>query len=676
MSCSQTRVGGPTRKSGVVQAFTSPSTASSTSPTSLKTRRHKFLNIANARGWLVAPRARLVAQEALAAWRAGLLPPVIAPPQHYGAFDSLVGSLERSLSLAAGVDDIEDGGDADCDVVDGDDTDNDVIDDGYVDDDAAHGSPAISASKLASNRSSQADEWDNCKDIDDNDETVEQVTEKIDDGNQSSHDDESDDWVDIKVSPSSHAELCESSDEDEADEDREVEEGMVDEEGSASEDIDNEDIIYVESSDDYYSDRDCTSDGASSASKHTWFGDVTDDETPPRTPVTPGPSLVRNSKYSSGQNSSSSVSQGQVSSENVLDTPSELNAPRSHESSSEGEEATSDEALSTSSRTPVTLCEVQTPGKDILDVNTTVKREILNESTFTPGRPREIQGFLGEPTDAASIIASGVGDLSLRTPNRTNEVVLVSGGEPESANSIIVDEVTDIPSRTPRHLREPQVFNDEPTSRRRGQSQTTGLMTPTTPRVVASTSKHCLLKGLAEWLGEGAFAQTRNAAADKLLRYFDREVLRGGVIHDESGCRRVTVGWNARLYKTAGVTYLRRKAESGDPIAAIELSIKVVDEPARLYNTLAHELCHAATWIVDRIAKPPHGDHFKAWASRFARWDSQLRITTCHEYAIRYKFNYECVACGLRYGRHSRSINTEKQVCGRCKGRLELLAAR
>ena len=59
--------------------------------------------------------------------------------------------------------------------------------------------------------------------------------------------------------------------------------------------------------------------------------------------------------------------------------------------------------------------------------------------------------------------------------------------------------------------------------------------------------------------------------------------------------------WNAKLKTTAGLTYSSRAAgRSGEAIyvARIELSRHVVDDAAKLRHTLAHELCHAAAWIV------------------------------------------------------------------------------
>lgn len=45
-------------------------------------------------------------------------------------------------------------------------------------------------------------------------------------------------------------------------------------------------------------------------------------------------------------------------------------------------------------------------------------------------------------------------------------------------------------------------------------------------------------------------------------------------------------------------------------------------------------------------------------------------MTTCHNYEIHYKYRYECSQCYHAFGRHSNSINTSTQMCGRCAGRI------
>lgn len=58
--------------------------------------------------------------------------------------------------------------------------------------------------------------------------------------------------------------------------------------------------------------------------------------------------------------------------------------------------------------------------------------------------------------------------------------------------------------------------------------------------------------------------------------------------------------------------YLRLQLElylaGGRYTARVELSSKVLDSSDRLRRTLVHELCHVAAWLLDHVAKPPHGE--------------------------------------------------------------------
>ncbi|PGH15131.1 hypothetical protein AJ79_02657 [Helicocarpus griseus UAMH5409] len=125
--------------------------------------------------------------------------------------------------------------------------------------------------------------------------------------------------------------------------------------------------------------------------------------------------------------------------------------------------------------------------------------------------------------------------------------------------------------------------------------------------------------------------------------------------------------------------------------ASIELASKIIDSPHRLLNTLAHEYCHLANFMISNVRNNPHGASFKAWAARCERtlathpvygWEGvkgdrngdegedervKVHITTKHSYTIHYKYLWACVQCGNEYGRHSRSIDVKKSRCGRCK---------
>ncbi|KAJ8705306.1 hypothetical protein PYW07_011133 [Mythimna separata] len=74
--------------------------------------------------------------------------------------------------------------------------------------------------------------------------------------------------------------------------------------------------------------------------------------------------------------------------------------------------------------------------------------------------------------------------------------------------------------------------------------------------------------------------------------------------------------WDTKLRTTAGTTTNRLiKNSKGDRIrtSSIKLSTKVLDGPQRLRDTLIHELCHAATWLIDSELKAGHGPLWNKW---------------------------------------------------------------
>mmetsp|Transcript_5613 Transcript_5613/g.7962 ORF Transcript_5613/g.7962 Transcript_5613/m.7962 type:complete len:333 (+) Transcript_5613:15-1013(+) len=161
-----------------------------------------------------------------------------------------------------------------------------------------------------------------------------------------------------------------------------------------------------------------------------------------------------------------------------------------------------------------------------------------------------------------------------------------------------------------------------------------------------------------------AFAADREEALRKKFNIFDA-VLTDGQLFDSVKCI-----WSKRLRTTAGQTRLIRS--NNTRTAIIELSTRVIDSPIKLESTLAHELCHAAAWILENTAKPPHGRAFKRWARKIHIHFPHLTVTTRHRYFIQFDFKWACEdpECSVLIQRHSNSINTETQVCPRCASRL------
>jgi predicted SprT family Zn-dependent metalloprotease len=164
--------------------------------------------------------------------------------------------------------------------------------------------------------------------------------------------------------------------------------------------------------------------------------------------------------------------------------------------------------------------------------------------------------------------------------------------------------------------------------------------------------------------GTKAFKENRERLAQNLLKLFDQLVC-GGRLGDST-----TVQWSKTLRSTAGVT--RLKTMLGQRTAQIELSNKVLDSESRVRSTLLHELCHAAAHVLENVQKPAHGDCFKKWARRAMRAVPDVTVTTTHTYEIQYKYFWSCSLCGQLYKRHSRSVDINRQRCGKatCKGSL------
>ena len=79
--------------------------------------------------------------------------------------------------------------------------------------------------------------------------------------------------------------------------------------------------------------------------------------------------------------------------------------------------------------------------------------------------------------------------------------------------------------------------------------------------------------------------------------------------------RTLEVSWNPRLRRTAGLTYTWGRGGCSLAQARIELSTKVLTDRGRLRQTLLHEMCHAAAWVVNGCRKPPHGAVFRKWGA-------------------------------------------------------------
>ncbi|XP_014162029.1 acidic repeat-containing protein [Geospiza fortis] len=163
------------------------------------------------------------------------------------------------------------------------------------------------------------------------------------------------------------------------------------------------------------------------------------------------------------------------------------------------------------------------------------------------------------------------------------------------------------------------------------------------------------------------FKKNKEDLAQKLYRLFNSTVFEQKLPED------MEIIWNKKMRKTAGYCVTgQRGGPEGKRYARIELSEKVCDSADRLRDTLIHEVCHAATWLISGV-RDGHGRFWRFYANKAAVIHPELPVVTrCHSYEINYKFTYECGRCKATIGRHSRSLDTARFVCAFCRGQLAL----
>jgi predicted SprT family Zn-dependent metalloprotease len=111
------------------------------------------------------------------------------------------------------------------------------------------------------------------------------------------------------------------------------------------------------------------------------------------------------------------------------------------------------------------------------------------------------------------------------------------------------------------------------------------------------------------------------------------------------GAYRLKVTWNTRLLTTAGRAIRRPAVRQVE----IQLSTRVLDTNAKLWSTLAHEMCHAAVWLIDeRVAgalpeRNHHGQRWRVWVTAVTtQFPGFPTIEVCHRYAIDFGHTYHC----------------------------------
>lgn len=149
-------------------------------------------------------------------------------------------------------------------------------------------------------------------------------------------------------------------------------------------------------------------------------------------------------------------------------------------------------------------------------------------------------------------------------------------------------------------------------------------------RVPKTELAHALLKELDERISDGQLAElARSTGGVKIIWSKNLRSTAGRANWRRVVVKKTAAATNSALALASASSDQKGKGEQSgrDEIlqvpqtqvwevhhhASIELAEKVIDDEERLVNTLAHEFCHLANFMVSGVRDQPHGVSFKNW---------------------------------------------------------------
>lgn len=180
-----------------------------------------------------------------------------------------------------------------------------------------------------------------------------------------------------------------------------------------------------------------------------------------------------------------------------------------------------------------------------------------------------------------------------------------------------------------------------------------------------------------------AFDAAKEEMARSFLQELDSRITNGQLSQLTKDTGGLQMTWSNQLLSTAGRAHWKSKTiQAPQPdgsigirvqqYATIELANKVLNNEIDLLNTVAHEFCHLAVFLLNGKVKVAHGPEFKHWGRICGKVfkDRGIVVTTKHSYDIEYKYIWKCTDCTWEVKRHSKSVDVNQHRCGSCKGRL------
>ncbi|XP_077113575.1 germ cell nuclear acidic protein-like [Ranitomeya variabilis] len=179
---------------------------------------------------------------------------------------------------------------------------------------------------------------------------------------------------------------------------------------------------------------------------------------------------------------------------------------------------------------------------------------------------------------------------------------------------------------------------------------------------------NCFLKDLSSPTSKYVtnFYKYKEKLTRRLYKFFNRTVFENQLPAD------LDISWNKRLRKITGRTGF--VLNNGQRSAIIQLSDKICDSADRLRDTIIHEMCHAACWLIDGNGDFGHHQLWEQYCEKAAQIHPDLPpILVFNTWEFHYPVLYQCSGCQGRIGRWTNSLNTEKNVCSRCYNKFFLV---
>ncbi|KAI9597994.1 SprT-like family-domain-containing protein [Syncephalis fuscata] len=166
------------------------------------------------------------------------------------------------------------------------------------------------------------------------------------------------------------------------------------------------------------------------------------------------------------------------------------------------------------------------------------------------------------------------------------------------------------------------------------------------------------------------FRRRRDNLVSEFYRIFNQTIFDQLLPHD------MVIDWDNKGRRTGGWCHFETQTQEDGSVRAkpyIRLVEKVIDSAERLAEVLVHEMTHAATFVINHTCKAHHGPIFRIWCQRINKIYPTLKTSRTHNFDIYYKYQWRCTntSCAIIIGRHSKSLDITRKVCGKCYSRFE-----